>query len=273
MRIIGYCEQCARRHPIDLDPGRPALSAPLIVDWYTKHNGHQGVGLCWPGRTPKPSWTDRLKSWWTFRRFRSHAALEPGHVAAIREFPFLACVGEAPPALLSMLPNADVKLAYAASASPTITLASLAASSTLLAGRESDAIDNGASVKYLDYLAAGNFVAAASNNQAGSIYATVIAALNDTPTWPDIIDGTDSVETFTKSGVFNSVAKFLAVIAADNTAAQSWPFSGASVAGCFGGIVPDQFVYFVTHNIQTSTNAWNASGQVFSHTPVYATVS
>lgn len=249
------------------------MSAPLIVDWYVKHNGHPGVGLCWPERTPKPSWTDRLRSWWRFRRYRRKLGLEPGAVAALREFPFLAALGEPPPALLSLLPNADVKLAYGASAAVTVTINSLAASSSLLAGRESTAIDNGASVKYLDYLAAGVFVANSANNQAGSIYTTVVAAIDDTPTWPDVFDGTDSAETVSKAGVFNSICRFISVIGADNTASQSWPFSGASVAGAFGGIVPDQFVYFVTHNIQTSTNTLASSGNSISHTPMYATVT
>lgn len=276
MKIIAYCETCRHRHPIDFDATKPNLYAPLVVDWYTKHAGHKGVGLCYPQRTQKPSPLNRfLSKFWNFRLFHSRVAESPGHLAALRtkEFDFIDLVGVAPPALAAFLPNADVKLAYAASASPTITLASLAASSTLLAGRESDAIDNGASVKYLDYLVSGNYVAAASNNQAGSIYTTVVAALNDTPTWPDVFDGTNSTETVSKSGVFNSVCRFLNTIGADNTASQNWPFSGASVAGCFGGIVPDQFVYFVSHNIQTSTNAWNASGNTFSHTPIYATVT
>lgn len=272
MRVIAYCEACRHRHAVEFNPALPSAAAPLVVDWYVKHQGHAGVGLCWPERTGKPSWTDRLRSWWRFRRFRTGVGLEPGHLAAIRQGDFLSAIGVAPPALLSFLPNADVKIAYGASASPTITLASLAASSTLLAGRESTAIDNGASVKYLDYLVAGNYRAAASNNQAGSIYTTVVAALDDTPNWPDVFDGTDSTETVSKSGVFNSVCKFLSVIGADSTASQNWPFSGASVAGCFGGIVPDQFVYFVTHNIQTSTNTWNAAGNTFTHTPVYSTV-
>jgi hypothetical protein len=273
VKIIGYCHSCNHRHPIDLDPANPGRDAQLVVDWYAKHNGHQGVGLCWPGRTQKPSWVTRLKSWWEFRRFRPRAALAPGHYAAIKKFPLLACVGEAPPALVSMLPNADVKLAYGATATPTFTLASLAASSSLLGGRESTAIDNGASVKYLDYLVSAQYRSDSSNNQAGSIYTCVVSCFDDTPTWPDVFDGTDSAETVSKQGVFNSICRFLSVIAADATASQNWSVTGASVAGCFGGIIPDQFVYFVTHNIQTSTNGWSASSNVFQHTPVYSTVT
>ena len=237
-KIYGLCDECKHKHEID-----PKGSAHQFIDWYTKHHGHRGVRFASPQRSQK------------------------------KASPIQGPICPAPVNLREYVSNADVKIAYAASASPTITLASLAASSTLLGGRESTAIDNGASVKYLDYLAAGNAVAASSNNQAGSVYICVVAAQNDTPTWPDVFDGTDSAETVSKAGVFNAVCKFLAVIGADNTASQAWAWGLSSVAGCFGGAVPDQFVYFVTHSIQTSTNAWNAAGQTLSHTPVYATVS
>lgn len=236
-KIYGVCAECNHKHEID-----PNGSPKQFIDWYTKHHGHYGVGFKNPVRSDK-------------RAVKVHGP-SPKQVVDLDDY----------------ISNADVKIAYAATASPTITLASLAASSTLLGGRESTAIDNGASVKYLDYLVAGNYRAASSNNQAGSIYTCVIAALTDTPTWPDVFDGTDSAETVSKAGVFNSVCKILSVIGADNTASQDWPFGLASVANCFGGVVPDQFVYFVTHNIQTTTAAWNASGNTFSHTPVYATV-
>lgn len=233
MKYLAVCHTCAIKHPIDFDPKYGP--GTFFSDWYVKHGPGHDTEFLSPQRK---------------QRDGTHT---PPHTFS------------------GYLDNADTKIAYAATASPTITLASLAASSTLLAGRESTAIDNGASVKYLDYLVAGNFRAAASNNQAGSIYVCVVAALTDTPTWPDVFDGTDSAETVSKSGVFNNICKFLAVIGADNTASQDWPFGLASVAGCFGGWIPDQFVYFVTHNIQTSTNAWNAAGNTFSHTPVYVT--
>lgn len=234
-RVIAYCGECGQKHDID-----PQGGTHQYQDWYAKHCGHFGVGFSSPNRVTKKA---------------KRVSAIPRSYTTFDDY----------------ISNADIKVAYGASASPTFTLNSLAASSTLLAGRESTAIDNGASVKYLDWLASGVFKAAASNNQAGSIYVCVVAALNDTPAWPDVFDGTDSTETVSKSGVFNSVCKFLAAIAADNTASQDWPFGLSSVASCFGGWVPDQFVYFVTHNIQTSTNAWNSSGNSFNHTPVYAT--
>lgn len=235
MKYIALCHTCRYQHTIEFDPAKgPPPSA--FSDWYTKH--------------PHPHVTE-----FRFPRRRQ----QDGHSKPKTGFK-------------EYIHNADVKVAYGASASPTITLASLAASSSLLGGRESTAIDNGTD-KYLDFLAGANYVAAGSNNQAGQIYTCVVAALDDTPTWPDVFDGTDSAETVTDAGVFNSICRVMHVIGADATASQNWPTTLMSVAAMFNGIVPDQFVYFVTHNIQTSTNAWNSTGNTFKHTPIYATVT
>lgn len=237
MEYVAVCHTCRHRHKIEFDHTKGPPPYHVFSDWYTKHPQGHVTEFLFPKRRQKDGSSRPRHEW--------------------REY----------------LHNADIKIAYAATATPTMTLASLAASSSLLAGRESSAVDNGASVKYLDYLVAGNFKAAASNNQAGSIYVTVVGARDDTPTWPDVFDGTDSTETVSKQGVFDQVCKFLAAISADSTASQTWYFGPQSLASCFGGSVPDQFVYFVTQNIQTSTNAWSAteSDHAMRHTPVYAT--
>ena len=78
----------------------------------------------------------------------------------------------------------DIKLQYVASVAPTVTnLHSLASSQDSLAGWSSASVSN-LTNEYLDYLYAGTFTTHASNRQAGSINVYVIAALNDTPTWP-----------------------------------------------------------------------------------------
>lgn len=203
MKIIALCHDCKHQHTIDIDPMKGPGNA--FVDWYVKHPLHK-VDFTYPERSPKEISSRDPTSWSEY------------------------------------LHNADVKVAYAATASPTITLASLAASSSLLSGRESTAIDNGASsVKYLDYLVGANYVAASSNNQAGSIYTCVVAALDDSPTWPDAFDGTDSTEAVADAGTFNSICKIIGVIGADSTASQNWPTTLMSVAAQFNGIVPDQF--------------------------------
>ena len=266
MKIWAYCEECRLRHPIQFDPLLPRDYWHEMTNWNVKHLGHCGVGYKWPERMEKPSWVDRLKSFWRFTGNGKAVKAEP---SALSQLLLPSVVGGLSPedvsgpviphAIAAFLPNASVTVAYAATATPTLTLASLAASSTLLAGRESTAIDNGASTKYLDAYAAGNYKAGAANNQAGSILTCVVGARDVTPTWPDVFDGTDSAETVSKQGVFDAVCRVISSIAADNTASQVWPWGGVGVAGFFGGMLPDQWIFFVTQSIQTSTNVWSAT--------------
>lgn len=205
-------------------------------DWMTKHPEHL-IDFLWPGRTAKMD------------------PVLPGDWEGL-------------------LPNADVKISYAASRAPTLTLASLAASSTLLGGRESSAVDNGATNKYLDVLVAGFFKTAAANAQIGSINVAVVGNLDDTPTWPDVFDGTDSVETVSLQGVYDQVCKLAAQITTTATNALVWPFGPVAIAGLFGGVIPDQFVFFISHNAETTTAAWDATEGSHSvkMTEIYATV-
>lgn len=239
MRYVALCHTCGVRHDIEFDHTKGPPPPHAFSDWYTKHPHPHVTEFRFPRRRQRDGHSRPRKAW--------------------NEY----------------VHNADVKVAYAASAAPTITLASLAASSTLLGGRESTAIDNGASVKYLDYLCAGNYRAGASNNQAGSIYTCVVGARDDTPTWPSPFDGTNSTATIAKAGIFNAVCKIISLVTADNTASQTWYWGPVSVAEMFDKWIPDQFVFFVTHNIQTTTNVWSATegDHSIKYTPVYAVVA
>jgi hypothetical protein len=79
-----------------------------------------------------------------------------------------------------------------------------------------------------------------------------------TPVWQDVFDGTDSTETVSLAGVYDQIVKPLANIATVATNSLTWPFSG-SVAGLYDGDCPLAFVVFVSHNAETSTNAWSAT--------------
>lgn len=220
MKIDALCWTCAHRHAIDFDP----IVGPgaAFSDWTVKHPPEQGhdIDFVWPQRSQKA------------RQSRGSYA--------------------------GLLHNANIKVAYAATTTPTLTLASLAASSTLLAGRESTAISN-ASNLYLDYHIAGNFKTAASNHQVGKIQVALVGARDDTPTWPDVFDGTDSTETVSQAEIYNSVCKLAAVMATIASASITYSFGPSSVAARFGGFLPVQFVIFVSHSSETSTNAWSAT--------------
>lgn len=164
---------------------------------------------------------------------------------------------------------ANIKTEYAASSAVTISLASLATSSTWLAGQESTAIDNTTN-KYLDYLLAGKVRVGTTPTSGTEIRIYVVAMLNDS-SWPDVFDGTDSAETVTAAGVGSGFLKLAATMLVDATTSdRDYFFGPISVASLFGGACPKKFVVFVTHNTGVNLNA-TGGNHVLDTTPVYAT--
>jgi hypothetical protein len=168
----------------------------------------------------------------------------------------------------------DIKQKYAASVALTVTnLHSLASDSgSYLAGWTSAAYSNTTN-NYLDYLYGGTFTTHASNRAAGDIRVYVIAALNDTPTWPATASGTIGTEgalSFTDSEERDSLCRLLCVLTADTTASSILTFPPTGIAQLFGGFVPASHAIFVTQNVSTTTTAGLASsGSAIYHTPVY----
>ena len=164
---------------------------------------------------------------------------------------------------------------YAASVALTVTnLHSLASDSgSYLAGWTSLAYANTTN-NYLDYLYAGTFTTHASNRAAGDIRVYVIAALNDTPTWPATASGTIGTEgalSFTDTEERDSLCRLLTVLTADTSASSILTFPPTGIAGLFGGFMPSHHALFVTQNVSTTTTAGlAAAGSAIYHTPVYA---
>ena len=113
MKIIALCHDCQYQHPIDFDPKMGPGSA--FGDWIMKHPNHN-IDFAGPQRSQKFD-IDRMKV----------DLIEAG----IKPVPWLDYVQ-----------NADVKIAYAASAAYTCGLATtpLASSATWVLGRESTAM-------------------------------------------------------------------------------------------------------------------------------------
>lgn len=166
---------------------------------------------------------------------------------------------------------ADVKIAYAASAAMTITLASLATSSTRVAGQESTAVSNTTN-KYLDYLVAGKVTTGTTPTDAKQIDVWVYASYEDTPTYPDVFDGTDSAETATSAGVLAGGLILAASISTNNTSDRTYPVAPFSIASLFGGRMPKYFGIFVTHDTGVNLNA-TGGNHAFWQTGVYETVT
>lgn len=165
---------------------------------------------------------------------------------------------------------ADIKVAYGTASDATITLASLASDTNLLAGRESTEIDNSSTLA-LDYLVSGKVTAGASPTASRSIEVWAVGSW-DGATWPDVFDGTNSDETITSADIKASICRLLAAMATANTPDRTYHFGPVSVAAAFGGVVPKKFVIFVVHNTGVALNATAGNHQIRLQ-PVYETVT
>lgn len=162
---------------------------------------------------------------------------------------------------------ADIKVAYGTSTTLTVTgVASLASSSTLLAGYETSVVDNSTN-KYIDYLIDGKIVAGTTPT-VGLIEVNVVGVQGD-DTWPDVFEGTASAETITSGGIKSGICKLAAGIVNETTSNRVYPFGPISVKSLFGDAMPRKWVGFVSHSTVADLNA---AGHVINVTPVYYTV-
>jgi hypothetical protein len=155
---------------------------------------------------------------------------------------------------------ADILLAYPAATDATITIASLASDTNLLAGAESNSISN-LTNKYLDYLISGKIRTGTSPTTARSIQVWAVASWDGT-NWPDVFDGTASAETITSANHKNAICRLVAEMATDATSDRDYYFFGGSIRDLFGGTCPPGFVLFVTHNTAANLNSTAGNHQI-----------
>lgn len=149
---------------------------------------------------------------------------------------------------------ATVSKSYRASSDLTISLASLASSATWVAGRESSEYDNSSNLD-IDARLAGKITVGTTPTTATQIIVWVVAEQKDA-TYPDVLDGTDSAETWTNVEMRDACARVAAVINVVSTTSDlAYPFECGSIAALFGGFMPKKFVVFVAHNTGVNLNA------------------
>lgn len=165
----------------------------------------------------------------------------------------------------------DLKAGWAADAQLTISLASLASSSGLTAGREGTSYD-ASTTKEPDALVSGKITTGTTPTAGKTIEVWVVVPLNDTPTWPDVFDGTDSAETVTSRNVLFGCGALGAVISVDSTSDRTYPIRPFSVAQLFGGIMPKAFTVFVVHDTVAALNA-TAGNHEISVQPYQPTIA
>lgn len=163
---------------------------------------------------------------------------------------------------------AVIQLSYPSTSSVavTITLASLGsgAQGVFTSGRESTAISNETNLD-LDHILSGRITTGTSPTASRSINVYVAAPVSmssGTPTWPDVLDGTDSAETFTSANVMNGIVKLAASMTTDSTSDRTYSFSGVSVASLFGGVLPPEYVVYVAHDSGVNLNATGSNHEI-----------
>lgn len=161
---------------------------------------------------------------------------------------------------------ATVNIAYRASTTITIAPENVASSSTFVGGVESNVYDN-TSNKDVDVMIAGVWTCGTTPtiNTTCNIY--VIAVRDDAPTYPDVFDGTSSAETATSAGDLSGYARLGASLSVDTTTSnRAYDCAPFSVAQLFGGVCPNKFVLFISHNSGVNSNStagnhvWKATG-------------
>jgi hypothetical protein len=155
---------------------------------------------------------------------------------------------------------ADIQIRYPAANTTalTITLASLASTSAgiLLAGRESTVVDNQTTLD-LDHLLSGQIRTGTSPTASRVIEVWVYAPIrivSGTPTYPDVLDGTDSDETLTSANVKASALRLAWSTLVDATSDRDYFIPPTSIAGLFGDL-PPLWGVFVTHDTGVALNA------------------
>jgi len=159
----------------------------------------------------------------------------------------------------------NIKRAYSASANLTVTnLASIATSSTLVAGWLSGIIDNTTDLE-LDKLISGK-VALGNSATAGQIALYAVAMLDDS-NWPASAltsgtFGTEGTGAFKDATNRDAVAVLLwaAGTRADPGTDDVYQIAVSSLAGAFGGVLPAKCVLFLTHS--TGVNLASSGHQV-----------
>lgn len=155
----------------------------------------------------------------------------------------------------------DTKQDYASSSNLTITLASLASDTNLVAGRESTVIDN-TSNKYPDYALSGFITTGTSPTVGRIIEVWLYAILDDTPTYPNVLTGSDSGRTFTNTSCKESGMVCAATMTVTATSDIKYPFAPRSVRTLFGGYMPKKFGVFVVHNTGVNLNSTSGNHQI-----------
>lgn len=218
MRVMGICRRCKHYHPVDGLTFETFGKAAF--DWEYRHRQCE---LEYPGSV----------------EFLSLRRSIPKNLDD-REWNRL---GEGPK-WLDFTPNANVTTVYVNDVALTLDLSALASSSTFVAGRESTKVTNSSS--YLDCGISGTYISGTTPTTPAESRLYYVRPTEDTPTWPDVFDGTDSAETVTNTNILDSlVLGWSGTVSA--TSNVTYPIVNALTLAQAFGYCPKDFVVFFSH--------------------------
>lgn len=134
----------------------------------------------------------------------------------------------------------------------TITLASLATSSTLTVGRQTNVVVN--SGENLDAQVSGRITVGTSPT-GGVIEVWVGAPINGTPTYPTNFGAVDAGITVLSANHRDAALRRGAVIYCDTTSDRPYEIAPFSIAALFGGVLPERHFLWITHSTGVNLNA------------------
>jgi hypothetical protein len=151
---------------------------------------------------------------------------------------------------------------YGTPTAMTITIASLASDTTLVAGRASTALDQKDTLDAIDVLVGGKITTGTSPTAARQIEVWAFASYDDTE-FSGSATGSDANLTPDEK----TTMRLLQVIPTVNTTNKTYKFGPFSIANAFGGTVPVQFGIYVVHNTGVVLHATGSNHEI-----VYTTV-
>lgn len=139
----------------------------------------------------------------------------------------------------------------------TMTLTGLASDTSLVAGRESTAVDQKDTDDAIDALVGGLVTTGTTPTTGRQIEVWAFGSYDDT-TYSGGASGTDANLTPGEKSLF----KLLTFIPTVGTSDKAYRWGPFSIAQAFGGIIPVQWGIYIVHNTGVNLNATGANHEV-----------
>ena len=153
----------------------------------------------------------------------------------------------------------------------TITLGAattpLASSGTYIAGRESTEINNTTN-KFIDAEVQGFVTTGTTPTVDTYIKLYVWGSHTSLGTAAfDVLDGTDSDETFTSAEIMNSILTLVKSVKVNASSNQKYHFGQFSIASIFDGVMPQYWGLYLAHDTVAALNS-TAGNHEFKYTGI-----